>query len=101
MDLSRANFLDLLKGNNNTTTPLSITTKKNNSKNTNDKNEKQNNNNNSDDDDDDEGHEKSGIGSTSWSVLKDSYLTDKSLALKVFIFSTIILLLILFFNFYC
>lgn len=90
MDLSRSNFLDLLKGNNSTTTTTSESiTNQTNEKNSNNKKNKKNNKKNNDNDNDsdnDEGHEQSVIGSTSWSVLKDSYLTDKPLALKVILF---------------
>jgi hypothetical protein len=66
IDMSRSNFLSLLKGD-----PPSVPNPKV------DEEEGV-----ASENDEDNGHEKSGIGSTSWSVLKDSYLTEKSLALK-------------------
>ena len=87
MELSRSNFLDLLKGNN------SATSENANKKITLENNKKKTSNINreggedkEEEEEEDEGHEESGIGSTSWSVLKDSYLTVKSLALKVDLF---------------
>jgi hypothetical protein len=65
MEMSRSNFLDLLKGNSGTEEakkkPLDLPQE------------------DSDDDDDDEQNKTS----TSWSALKESYLTDKKLVLKV------------------
>lgn len=63
MELSRSNFLDLLKGNG---------SEKSESQTKNPQLEEQS----SDD-------EQDGLGVSSWSVLKESYLTDKKLALKV------------------
>ena len=74
MEMSRSNFLDLLKSGGSTqetssassssTLKKSSVTKKHESE-------------------DDEDDEDDGLGATSWSVLKESYLTDKKLALKV------------------
>lgn len=73
MEMSRSNFLDLLKGGGSTQEPSnsSSTTKKSSQAKK------------PESDEEEEEDEDDGLGATSWSVLKESYLTDKKLALKV------------------
>jgi hypothetical protein len=71
MEMSRSNFLDLLKGGGSTQETIASDTSK--------KSLKAKESESEEDEDD-------GLGATSWSVLKESYLTDKKLALKVVFF---------------